>query len=154
MSEHAFQSVPLLFPIMFTLRDEEYTLLEPYVPLLATFGIVFESVGPMLFKVSSLPVFLKNESIELIIREFLSWLVQEGHVTSQALYVRLTEKLRALVACKSAVKAGDQLSSEIIQYLLKQYYRLTDSFTCPHGRPLRWRMSLSELEKKFKRDYR
>ncbi len=154
LHESSFETIALLFPITFSLLEEEITMLQPYLHLLCQFGIVFESLGPTLFRITSVPVFLKQEPLELIIREVLTWIYEEKEIEQEVLYIKLTDKLRTLIACKSAVKAGDTVSGEMVTKLLQYFYTSDNCLTCPHGRPVSWRVSLSELEKKFKRDYR
>ena len=55
------------------------------------------------------------------------------------------------MACKAAVKAGDELSTEAMHQLLDSLNKVNHRFTCPHGRPTGWLFPLSEIEKKFKR---
>ena len=55
------------------------------------------------------------------------------------------------MACKAAVKAGDVLTQEQMIQLLKDLEKTPNRFTCPHGRPTGWLLSINEIEKKFKR---
>ena len=64
------------------------------------------------------------------------------------------EKLRAQMACKAAIKAGDTLSREQMEKLLSDLYQTSNRFSCPHGRPTSWLLRLDDIEKKFKRDYK
>jgi len=57
----------------------------------------------------------------------------------------------ALLSCKGAVKAKDQLSTVEAKALIEELLNLDNPFTCPHGRPTIISMSQYELEKKFKR---
>ena len=154
LQESSFETIALLFPITFSLLEEEISMLQPYLHLLQQFGIVFEPLGPTLFRITSVPVFLKQEPLELIIREVLTWIYEEKEIEQEALYIKLTDKLRTLIACKSAVKAGDNVANEMVTKLLQYFYTSDNCLTCPHGRPVSWRISLTDLEKKFKRDYR
>ena len=154
LQESSFQTIALLFPATFSLLEEEIKMIQPYLHLLQQFGIVFEPLGPTLFRITSVPVFLKQEPLELIVREVLTWIYEEKEIDQDALYIKLTDKLRILIACKSAVKAGDTLPDEMVDRLLHYFYTSDNCLTCPHGRPVSWRISLVDLEKKFKRDYR
>lgn len=154
IQEASFETITLLFPTTFSLLQEEVIMLEPYLQLLHRYGIVFEQLGPTLFRILSAPVFLKQEPLELVIREVLTWIYDEKEIDQETLYLKLTEKLRTLIACKSAIKAGDIIPQEMITQLLQYFYTSDNCLTCPHGRPISWRMSLSDLEKKFKRDYK
>jgi DNA mismatch repair protein MutL len=54
-------------------------------------------------------------------------------------------------ACKGAIKAGDPLTLEEMEDLLRQGSELPSSYSCPHGRPTTVSVSLSDLEKWFRR---
>ena len=58
---------------------------------------------------------------------------------------------RALLSCKSAIKAGDELSKYEMNYLLELLFDTDNYGTCPHGRPIIFSMSLKELARKFLR---
>ena len=55
------------------------------------------------------------------------------------------------MACKAAVKAGDKLTTDEIDYLMQLRQLAEDSHHCPHGRPTMIQLSYAELEKKFGR---
>ena len=58
---------------------------------------------------------------------------------------------RAMLSCKSAIKAGDVLNKEEMEYLVRLLFS-TDNFgTCPHGRPIVYALGVSELARKFYR---
>jgi DNA mismatch repair protein MutL len=63
----------------------------------------------------------------------------------------INNKLQAQMACKAAVKAGDLLTQEKMEQLLHDLEKTANRFSCPHGRPTGWLLSLHEIEKKFKR---
>ncbi len=57
----------------------------------------------------------------------------------------------ASMACKAAVKANNQLSEPEMNKLISDLRYIEEPFTCPHGRPTIIKMTLNELEKRFKR---
>ena len=61
------------------------------------------------------------------------------------------EDLWAVMACKSAIKAGDILDAGEAWTLIEAWQKLEDRHYCPHGRPVEVRWSLADLEKLFKR---
>ena len=54
-------------------------------------------------------------------------------------------------ACKAAVKAHDRLDHMELVALIEQLAMLDQPFQCPHGRPIVVRMSLGEIERRFRR---
>ncbi len=55
------------------------------------------------------------------------------------------------VACRSAIKAGDDSSDMELLALAKQVVEDNDVRFCPHGRPVMIELSKYELEKQFGR---
>ena len=59
--------------------------------------------------------------------------------------------MHAQMACKAAIKAGDTLTIEKMEQLLADLEKTDNRFTCPHGRPTGWILTIHDIEKKFKR---
>jgi DNA mismatch repair protein MutL len=55
------------------------------------------------------------------------------------------------MACRVAIKAGQKMGKDEMVALLQQLDGLDLSSTCPHGRPLWWKLTLEELERMFGR---
>ena len=64
---------------------------------------------------------------------------------------RLLEDVLEMLACKAAVKAGDPLTEEEIESLMRQRHLVEKSSSCPHGRPTMLRLSRADLDRQFKR---
>ena len=67
-----------------------------------------------------------------------------------------TEKIRrekALyqVACKAAIKGGRVYDDSITEWLVKKLLTLPDITVCPHGRPIAYKLTKSELDRQFER---
>jgi hypothetical protein len=56
-----------------------------------------------------------------------------------------------MMACKAAIKAGDRLTSDELNELMRYREQVERSSNCPHGRPTSLRLSLRDLEKQFGR---
>jgi len=56
-----------------------------------------------------------------------------------------------VMACHGAVRAGQHLSHEEMEQLMKQLFGTDLPTNCPHGRPTLRKLSFGELEKMFKR---
>ncbi|HBT16110.1 MAG TPA: DNA mismatch repair protein MutL, partial [Firmicutes bacterium] len=61
------------------------------------------------------------------------------------------ERLLKIMACRQAVKAGDQLTGREAAALIRNLRKTTVPQTCPHGRPTMVAISKEEIEKMFKR---
>lgn len=145
------ERVQLLFPLTVALQPNERTLLEPYLPLLEQHGFSATFFAADTLVISATPVFAKSVNMQELVREMLGWITEETGILPADIFKKITEKLRAQLACKAAVKAGDQLTEEKMQELLKTLASTDNRFSCPHGRPTHWLLSTRDIEKKFKR---
>jgi DNA mismatch repair protein MutL len=64
---------------------------------------------------------------------------------------QLLNDLLSLMACHSAVRAGDRLTAEEINALVRQRTLADNSHHCPHGRPTSLLFTLHDLERQFRR---
>jgi DNA mismatch repair protein MutL len=82
--------------------------------------------------------------------ELLSDLVDEG-LTTETPVAQYREKLRAMMACKSSVRAREAVSEVEALRLVGDLIEAERSPYCPHGRPTRIRLDQSALERLFQR---
>ena len=152
--EKNFKNMPtiaLMFPQLVPCTEDDLSLLDGYLPLLADHGIKAELFSKDQIIIQSTPVQLKDVSLEQLIKQLIGWIKQESGVDVNQLHAYLHKKLRAQMACKAAVKAGDILTIEKMNHLLKDLDKTENRFSCPHGRPTGWLLSRAEIERKFRR---
>ena len=99
-----------------------------------------------------MPVYLKHINLTELVHDMITFL-QDNVEQENQLLDRFDTHICTHMACKAAVKAGDELSLEKIYEILDQLEKIDNRMTCPHGRPTSWTLHKSELEKKFRRDY-
>lgn len=152
-----FSQVPqikLLFPQIVSLSSQDIISFLPSIPLFAQFGLIIEQLSATELVIQETPIFLKNQPLDDLIKQAVGWNYEAQHIEASTLQKTMQEKIHAQISCKAAVKAGDELSSMAIHELLKDLYTTENKLTCPHGRPTLWVVTIQEIEKKFKRDYR
>jgi DNA mismatch repair protein MutL len=148
---HEVATVQLLFPEIITLAAHEWDTIEPYIDILHDNGIALEQFGSTQIRVTATPVHCKHTLIEELIRSMISLIHEHSSLDRAALVDVIHKKMRAQMACKAAVKAGDTLDHNQMKDLLKNLQKTENRLTCPHGRPTCWLISRYEIEKKFKR---
>ncbi len=146
--------VRLLFPQVITLTKSDLDLLEPHLELLQSFGIEAQRTAEAELVINETPLFVKNQSLDDCIKQAIAALHEHQYLDSTQLKKIIQERIHALLSCKAAVKAGDELSDEAMHSIIIELYSCENKLTCPHGRPTIWELKNSDLEKKFKRDYR
>jgi DNA mismatch repair protein MutL len=143
--------VSLAFPTIITISQADCSTLTPYLELLNEYGLHLEAISCSQLSLTAIPVYYKDQSVKELLAQVVGWIIDMHGLTSELLTTKLQEKLRAQMACKAAVKAGDSLTPEHMQQLLQQLDQTKNKFSCPHGRPTTWLITRHEIERKFKR---
>ncbi|MBQ6974242.1 MAG: DNA mismatch repair endonuclease MutL, partial [Oscillospiraceae bacterium] len=138
-------SQTLLLPLTVTLEADDYDAALANLPALAQFGFQCEDFGGGTILLRAIPADIRMEDAAATVEE-LAHKLALGRADPAA----ARDELLHTMACKSAIKAGmttdpaewrvlvDKVQSGAIQY-------------CPHGRPVKYRLSRYEIEKFFKR---
>ncbi len=138
----------LLFPVEIDADEATLELLAEKKNLLEKMGfrltvghneIIVEDVPRMLLAYEA------EERIPAIVLELLTF-------DSKRLWDDKVKDVLSVIACRSAVKAGDKLKPMEIRILLEEVLRINDWQSCPHGRPTILRMKVSDLQKLFLRN--
>lgn len=137
----------LLFPVTVTLSPSETEILLKNSGYLREYGFLIEEFGVSTVAVREVPSAIKDtEGISQILEVFAKELA-EGSV------VRFEDKVdKALftLACKAAVKKGENTSEYDDEYIVKRVLELKLRY-CPHGRPFIKEIPRGELDKYFDR---
>jgi DNA mismatch repair protein MutL len=99
------------------------------------------------FIIRSVPAMLaEGDPVEVI-----AGVVDDLQQGSKPGMASIEEKIVLRVCKTAAVKAGQILSFEQMQGLIRQLERCQTPLTCPHGRPTMIHMSTTQLEHEFGR---
>ncbi|WP_028572486.1 DNA mismatch repair endonuclease MutL [Desulfonatronum lacustre] len=164
---HSARPVPrdLLVSLELSLHPAQQESLEQLWTTLPEIGFRLENPRPGLLLVRGLPEHMATGAA----KEFLLDLLndqpvdldlgrdqgqgQEANLKTEAA-LSLSQKLEPiwhLMACKSAITAGQKLDRSEALHLLDAWLTCPDRSFCPHGRPITVRLGANELEKLFKR---
>lgn len=134
--------------VMFDLPIFEARVLQDNLSIFSQAGFDIDHFGVNTFKVTAIPMLFKDRNIVEIISDGIVDLI-EGHMPRDV--DQRSHRMLTFLACRSAIKAGDQLAQDQMQELLKDLSACENPYTCPHGRPTQYTIPLTELHKKFKR---
>ncbi len=148
LEEGPLNSQQLLVPELVELPKQEFYAVMDLEEELARFGMEIEAFGDRTVLVRAFPQILGKFDGRSFFEELLAEL--EGSEGSRNVEGRL-EKLKQMMACRGAVKAGQRLSPGQIRHILAQRAEAGATDTCPHGRPTTIRLSRRELDRKFRR---
>jgi len=139
---------PLLIPERVELEAAELELITEHAEALEQAGMRVEPFGGSTVIVTSKPVLAGNAPAAEIVREVLDRLSAVAAVGDAAMLV--DEVLHGL-ACRAAIKAGDPLSREEVDALVRDRRMVRESHHCPHGRPTSLVLSRQDLDRQFRR---
>jgi DNA mismatch repair protein MutL len=137
----------LLKPEVVELFPREAATIRRWLDRLNAIGFEMESFGGDSFVIHAVPAALSGVSPAILLRE----LVEGGHEEQESPKSGLEATLAKTAACHSAVRVGQKLQREEILELLQALDRTKASATCPHGRPLWWKLTLKEIARFFNR---
>ncbi|NMA64139.1 MAG: DNA mismatch repair endonuclease MutL [Syntrophomonadaceae bacterium] len=139
------ESQVLALPLTFDLPVEEMQVLENYLGVYSEFGFDLDVMGRNTVALRGAPALLKGQEREAM--EEMLELLREGRPED----LLLGERIFALMACKSAIKAGESLHLPEMNQLIRDWLSCSDYHHCPHGRPAMVVISADELARRLKR---
>ena len=131
--------------LSFDAHEAQY--IEENAELFDRLGFHLEAAGERTYRLTETPADVPTEEAESIIREILASL-GDLHTATPA---NLREAGIATMACRAAIKAGEELSIRQMEILLEELRATPFPFTCPHGRPTILKFGTHDLAKMFKR---
>ncbi len=135
----------LLSPVVIELSEDEFNIYEENKYIFKNSGFSVETFGEYTINIKEVPLILGNPNVENLFMDILYNLKNmKSKETSTIKYNAI-----ATLACKSAVKANDNLKDEEIKKLIEDMLILDNPYTCPHGRPTMIKFTLKDLEKKI-----
>ncbi len=131
--------------LSFDAREAQY--IEENAELFDRLGFHLEPAGEREYRLTEAPADIATDEAEDTIREILMSL-GDLHAATPA---NLRQAGLATMACRAAIKAGEELSVRQMEILLDELRATPFPFTCPHGRPTILRFDTHDLAKMFKR---
>jgi len=138
----------LLFPESMELSPFQMQLVENNIEELERMGFSISEFGGNSYILSAVPAIAGQCNGSELFLDLLESFGKEGGKRSKG--GRLDDIL-ATMACKAAVKSGDELSSIEINALLERMAKADLFSHCPHGRPVLKNFTSDEIKKWFHR---
>lgn len=137
---------PLLTPLRIPVSKQEAEEIKERIHEYEEVGLKLDSLGDDTMVLREVPgYFLPGHEKEIVL-DFLNR-IGGKEVPEPELY----DLMAKCVACRSAVKKGDQLSDHLIAELLNRLSYCENPARCPHGRPTLVKLTREDLERMFHR---
>lgn len=150
-SEGGIPTQGLLIPLTVSLTPEELAATEEAAGELKEIGFAFsptaDGKGVALLTLPN--AVSPGEAVDLFTRMAGDLVSASG--TPGMTNAKRRERALYQVACKAAIKGGRTYTEEQLTHLIEQVLSLPDVTVCPHGRPIAYRLSKHELDRRFDR---
>ncbi len=137
---------PLVVEIPHHLQDVVRDLVEQNMETINRVGFTIKSFSGNSIVIDEIPSELEDWDGGDVFIDILRQLRDEFSETED-----FRDSLAKSVACKAAIKANRKMGRKEMVALIGDLFSCEVPYFCPHGRPLIIKMSLTELEKRFKR---
>lgn len=140
------QSQLLLSPAAVSLSKEEYAVVLDNREFLSQSGYEIDDFGFGTVLLREVPVMLEGEEPKALLEEIAGYLLSHRGAEPEKL-----EWIYCNMACRAAIKAGDHTPPEEQERLVSYLLSHRELRYCPHGRPILFEMTRTDLEKQFGR---
>ena len=137
----------MLIPLTLELSSSDFIKIKERFDTLAKFGFILEEFGLNTIVVKEHPTWLRHGYEEETINKVIDLTLDEKEFDE----MKFNDKVIATIACKSSVRANEDISLEQAQQILNDLVLCDNPYNCAHGRPTIIHYSNYELEKMFKR---
>ena len=137
-------SSQLLIPKKMEVTSIEKEIIFENIEIFNNFGFEIDEFYENEILIRAVPVFDFRESCENVFEKLLNDLKNEVEIKD------LREKIIISMSCRGAVKAGQKLSFDEMQNMVRRIHEV-GKYTCPHGRPIIVKLTKNDLDKMFGR---
>ena len=125
---------PLLVPLRVEVDQLTDSFLTDHLGVYEKLGITIERRDEGVWEITAMPASCRSMETEIV--DFIQ--------SARADEKELESRLFAIIACKAAIKAGDDIDRWSAEELLQKAFSLSEP-ACPHGRTFMIRLSEKEL---------
>ncbi len=139
----------LMLPLTVVLNGEELECAKEYADEIKATGFEYAINGSAV-DITAIPEAINIAEAESLFVKMIDEVIDGRGKPSITDAIR-KEKALYQVACKAAIKGGRVYTKEILHWLIKKLLSLPDITVCPHGRPVAFKLTKSELDRQFER---
>ncbi|MCD1147012.1 DNA mismatch repair endonuclease MutL [Peptoniphilus sp. KCTC 25270] len=146
LSEKRIEKQVLLEPIRLSLSRTEKMKLMGNLSYFDSLGFTLEWFGEEDVLLREVPYSVLVLDYNSFLRDAIAEIEEGTNVAEKNIYKIMR------MACRKAIKAGDEMNSLTAMNLLKELLEMDTPYSCPHGRPTMIEMTNQSFEKMFLRE--
>ncbi len=136
-------SISPLFPVIIEFSKSEIAMLnECKNQILEKIGFEMEPLSRNSFDIKKFPQIVEEQNIKDSILSIIYLKKDE---------INFEDKVLSIVACKSAIKVNHKLYPEEMKKIVRDLFKTSNPYFCPHKRPIIIKFTLKDIEKMLKR---
>ncbi len=140
----------LLVPKIIAFPKELVEALEKSQESLAILGFDVEAYGDGDIAVHAYPTLVDETKLPVLLKATVEQLLENPALAREGIE-QAYRRIFATWACHGSVRAGQRLSEIEARALIERLTEIDEGWTCPHGRPVIFRMTWDFLGKQFER---
>ncbi|HBJ18381.1 MAG TPA: DNA mismatch repair endonuclease MutL [Clostridiales bacterium] len=148
-SDGRVASQSLLLPLPVSLTPEELSAATEYQSELLSVGFEYDLDASGVSLTAIPDAIGASDAADLFVS--MTAEIAAGRGTPANTEAIRREKALYQIACKAAIKGGRHYERPVIDWLIAKVLSLPDIIVCPHGRPIAYRLSKRELDRRFDR---
>lgn len=140
----------MLVPIQVEMSDSELELVKEIKDIFDEIGFEI-SIEKNRLNISAVPLEFVKSDYKVMFDEIFALSDNAEDIKKEV--ERLKQDILATIACHGSVRSGQYLHKEEMLDLYRKLKECENAYSCPHGRPAVWKLTLSEIDKNFERTY-
>lgn len=140
----------LLVPAILPFPKNELIFLEENKVFFKELGFIYDS-NPDSISLKTIPAEYAESDYSLIFHEIFN--LEDNVELLQGNFKKRKGDILATIACHGSIRSGQKLSYIEMRNIYESLLKCDNPYSCPHGRPIVWKLKLSEIDKNFERTY-
>ena len=142
-------SQTLLLPILVIMNPDGLAAAKEYIDSLSSVGFEYEVLDKCV-SLTAIPSSISATEAESLFVKMVDEII-EGRGNPELTEAIRREQALYQIACKAAIKGGRVYDSSVTKWIVERVLSLPDVIVCPHGRPIAYRLTKTELDRQFER---
>ncbi len=140
----------LLVPTSIGLSREEILFLEENKQFFDDIGFIFDITDKGI-SIKTVPAEYSESDYKQIFLDIFE--LDDNLINLTKSFKERRNDVLATISCHSSIRTGQKLNREEMMELVKELTKCENPYSCPHGRPVVWKLTLNEIDSHFERTY-